>query len=60
MDNRRELINELLTFQNIEGLLSIGAPGDEYESEAEMIANRISEAEHKRSDGKVAKEEVAS
>ena len=44
---RVDLIRGLLRHEDIEGLLSMGAPDDEYESEAEMIADRIGEAEQK-------------
>jgi hypothetical protein len=37
MTSRLDLTNELLRHEDIEGLLSMGAPDDEYESEAEMI-----------------------
>jgi hypothetical protein len=60
MDSRLDLINELLRLEDIEGLLSSAAPNDEYESEAEMIADRVGAAEHQASGGKVAKEEFAS
>jgi hypothetical protein len=46
---RLDLIGELLRHEDIEGLLSMGAPDEEYESEAEMIADRIGEAEMKAS-----------
>jgi len=55
---RLDLINELLRFEDIEGLLSMGAPDDEYESEAEMLADRIGEAEEKSPDHKITREEV--
>jgi cell division ATPase FtsA len=55
---RRDLIGELLRQEDIEGLLSMGAPGDEYESEVEMIANRISEAEEKAPEHRLTREEV--
>jgi hypothetical protein len=58
MDRRLNLINKLLRLEDIEGLLSIGAPDDEYESEAKLIADRV--AEHQASGREVAKEEVAS
>jgi len=54
---RLDLINELLRCEDIEGLLSMGAPNDEYESEAEMIADRVGEAEKKTTD-KITREEV--
>jgi hypothetical protein len=54
---RLDLINELLRHEDIEGLLSMGAPDDEYESEAEMIADRVGEAEEKTND-KITREEV--
>ncbi len=60
MSSRLDLINELLRFEDIEGILSIGAPRDEYESEAEMIADRIGEAEQRACDGKITREEAAS
>ncbi len=59
MSSRLDLINELLRFHDIEGLLSMGAPGDEYESEARMIADRVDESKHRTPDDKVTKEEVA-
>jgi hypothetical protein len=47
---RLDVINELLRYEDIEGLLSMGAPNDEYETEAERIADRIGEAEEGTSD----------
>lgn len=47
--NRLDLISELLRHQDIEGLISIGAPVDEYQAEAEMICNRVGEAEQELS-----------
>jgi hypothetical protein len=38
MTARIDQITELLRQEDIEGLLDIGAPEDEYDSEAEMIA----------------------
>ncbi|MGA2856369.1 MAG: hypothetical protein ABSE40_05840 [Candidatus Sulfotelmatobacter sp.] len=55
---RLDLINELLRHEDIEGLLSMGAPDDEYESEAEMIADRIGEAEENTPNHRIAREEV--
>jgi hypothetical protein len=55
---RLDLINELLRYQDIEGLLAMGAPGDEYESEAQMIADRVDDAERRTPDHKIAREEV--
>ena len=55
---RLDLINELLRFEDIEGLLSMGAPDDEYESEAEMIADRIGDADGISTDHKVTRDEV--
>ena len=54
---RLDLINELLRHEDIEGLLSMGAPDDEYESEAKMIADRFGEAEM-RSGAKITREEA--
>jgi hypothetical protein len=54
---RLHLINELLRYEDIEGLLSMGAPDDEYESEAEKIADRVGEAEKKTND-EITREEV--
>lgn len=54
---RLDLISELLRYEDIEGLLSMGAPDDEYESEAEMIADRVGEVEE-RSSEKITREEV--
>jgi hypothetical protein len=45
MISRLNLANELLRHEDIEGLLSMGAPNNEYESEAEMIVDRVGEAE---------------
>jgi hypothetical protein len=42
---RLQLIDELLRTHDIEGLIEIGAPEDEYNSEAKMIAERIGAAE---------------
>jgi hypothetical protein len=36
-----EIIREVLNSEDIEGLLKVGAPADEYESEAQMIATAI-------------------
>jgi len=58
MDHHLDLINKLLRLEDIERLLSIGAPDDEYESEAKMIADRV--VEHQASGGEIATEEVAS
>jgi hypothetical protein len=55
---RLDLISELLRHEDIEGLLSMGAPDDEYESEAEMIADRIGEAEGNGPNYKITREEV--
>jgi hypothetical protein len=38
-----EVIREVLNSVDIEGLLQVGAPADEYESEAQMIATAISQ-----------------
>ena len=54
---RLDVINELLRYEDIEGLLSMGAPNDEYETEAEMIADRVGEAEERTSD-KITPKEV--
>jgi hypothetical protein len=54
---RLDLINELLRYEDVEGLLSTGAPDHEYESEAEMIADRVGEAEQ-RSGEKITREEI--
>ena len=43
--NRLQLIENLLRTHDIEGLLDIGAPEDEYNTEAKMIAERIGTAE---------------
>ena len=45
MVTRLQLIDELLRTHDIEGLIDIGAPKDEYNSEAKMIADRIGTAE---------------
>jgi len=37
-------IQHVLNDEDIEGLLGVGAPSDEYESEARMIAKAITEA----------------
>ena len=55
---RLDLISELLRHEHIEGLLSMGAPDDEYESEAELIADRIGEAEGSAPNYKITREEV--
>jgi BMFP domain-containing protein YqiC len=38
-----------LSHKDVEGLISIGAPADEYEAEAKMICDRLGEAEQKNS-----------
>jgi hypothetical protein len=55
---RLDLIGELLRHEDVEGLLSMGAPDDEYESEAKMIADRIGEAESKAVKQTLTREEV--
>jgi hypothetical protein len=53
---RLDVINELPRYEDIEGLLSMGAPNDEYETEAERIADRIGERRREpatRSHGKL-------
>jgi hypothetical protein len=56
---RLDLINEPLRHEDIEGLLAMGAPDDEYESEAEMIAAHIGEAEENAPDQRITREEAA-
>jgi cell division ATPase FtsA len=58
MITRLDLTNELLRHEDIEGLLSIGAPDNEYESEAEMIVDRVGEAESNAPSHRITKEEV--
>jgi hypothetical protein len=58
MTTRLDLTKELLRQEDIEGLLSTGAPHDEYVLEAEMIANRIAEAESKTPGHKVTRKET--
>ncbi len=55
---RLDLIAELLRHEDIEGLLSGGAPDDEYESEAEMIADRLGVAEENAPNHRLTREEV--
>ena len=45
MSTRLQLIDELLRRHDIEGLINIGAPENEYNTEAKMIADRIGTAE---------------
>ena len=54
--NRLDHINELLRHEDVEGLISMRAPNDEYDSEAKMIADRIGEAES--SHGKITRDEA--
>jgi cell division ATPase FtsA len=56
--SRLDRTNELLRHEDIEGLLSMGAPDDEYESKAEMIVDHVGEAESKAPIHKITKEEV--
>ena len=56
--NRLDHINELLRHEDIEGLISMGAPNDEYESEAEMIADRLGEAELKAAHRRITRGET--
>jgi hypothetical protein len=55
---RLDLINELLRHEDIEGLLRLGAPSDEYESEAKMIADRIDETERKTPGHRITRSEA--
>jgi hypothetical protein len=55
---RLDLMNELLRQEDIEGLLSTGAPDDEYGPEAVMIVNRVGEAESNAPTHKVTREEI--
>jgi hypothetical protein len=57
---RLDLVGELLRHEDIEGLLSMGAPDDEYESEAEMIADRIDEEEAKAVNHMLTRQDVES
>jgi cell division ATPase FtsA len=58
MVSRLDLANELLRHEDIEGLPSMGAPDNEYESEAEMIIDRVGEAESNTPSHRITKEEV--
>jgi len=58
MISRLDLANELLRHEDIEGLLSMGAPDNEYEPEAEMIVDRVGEAESNAPSHKITREEV--
>jgi cell division ATPase FtsA len=58
MMSRLDLKNELLRQEDIEGLLSMGAPDHEYGPEAETIVNRAGEAESNAPSHKITKEEV--
>lgn len=40
-----EQIREVLNREDIEGLIALGAPEDEYDMEAEMIANAVARHE---------------
>jgi hypothetical protein len=41
MTFKQETIQRALNAEDLEGLLQVGAPPDEYESEAQMIANAV-------------------
>jgi cell division ATPase FtsA len=58
MTRRLDLTNELLRREDIEGLLAMGAPDDEYEPEAEMIVNRAGEAESNSPSHKITRKEI--
>jgi cell division ATPase FtsA len=58
MTRRLDLTNELLRQEDIEGLLSMGAPDDEYGPEAEMIINRVGELESSSPTHNVTREEI--
>jgi hypothetical protein len=58
MTRRLDLTNELLRQEDIEGLLSIGSPDDEYGPEAEMIVNGVGEAESNAPSHEITKEEA--
>jgi len=58
MTRRLDLTNELLRQEDIDGLLSMGAPVDEYGLEAEMIVNRVGEAESNSPTHEATREEI--
>ena len=58
MTTRLEQVRELLRSEDIEGLISMGAPADEYDSEAEMVAERVQRAESVAWNGRLARDEV--
>jgi hypothetical protein len=49
---------ELLQPEDIEGLISMGAPGDEYDSEAQMITDRIEVAKALSPNGRISRQHV--
>jgi hypothetical protein len=51
---------ELLRQGDIEKLISVGAPNNEYDSEAAMITDRIGIAEGASPDGRVSKDQALS
>jgi hypothetical protein len=55
MITRLAQVIELLRTEDIEGLIEIGAPEDEYDSEAEMITDRIHAAESASPSGRITK-----
>ncbi|MDE3179386.1 MAG: hypothetical protein KGM47_06955 [Acidobacteriota bacterium] len=50
MEGAADLIKEILDREDIEGLLSVGAPPDEYAPEAQMLAQRLHGAERSGQD----------
>jgi cell division ATPase FtsA len=58
MTTRLDLTKELLRNEDIEGLLSMGAPHDEYGPEAEMIVNRVGKAESEAPSHRIIREEI--
>ena len=54
MTSRQCQINQVLRDEDIEGFIGLGAPPDEYESEADMIAGAIaSEDQSKLTEGRI-------
>jgi hypothetical protein len=60
MITRLQQVTDLLRKEDVEGLISMGAPDDEYDSEAEMITNRIGEKESEPSNRRISRGEVVS
>jgi hypothetical protein len=56
--DRMHLLHNLLNEYDVEGLVSAGAPGDEYDSEAELICEAIAKQESAARSGRITRIEA--